>query len=106
MLASQDGQGECCCDELRCIHQEKERNLAQIAETWKEKAYVLASEYQQRVEGVRQENQMLRGKTYESIEKMRQYQDQVIQDILRKQEDMVLSYDRKLRKREKENREL
>ena len=73
MLATREGQGECCCDELRCIHREKEKNLNSIAETWKHKAYVLANEYQQRIDGVKKENQTLRVQTYESIEKMRQY---------------------------------
>ena len=73
MLATREGQGECCCDELRCIHREKEQNLNSIAETWKHKAYVLANEYQKRIDGVKKENQRLRVQTYESIEKMRQY---------------------------------
>ena len=56
MLATREGQGECCCDELRCIHREKEQNLNNIAETWKHKAYILANEYQQRIDGVKKEN--------------------------------------------------
>ena len=66
----------------------------------------MANEYKQKLQGVREENQQLRLQTYESIEKMRQYQHQVISEILRKQEDMVLSYDRKLKRKEKENKEL
>ena len=66
----------------------------------------MVNDYKQKLSGVRDENQQLRLQTYESIEKMRQYQHQVISEILRKQEEMVLSYDRKLKRREKENKEL
>ena len=44
--------------------------------------------------------------TFEAVDKMRKYQHQVIEQILRKQEEMVLTYERKLKKREKENRQM
>ena len=106
MLATREGPGDCCCEELRQLHGEKEDNLNRIADTWKQKTHIIANEFQQKLQGVRDENSHLKLQTYESIEKMRLYQHQVISEILRKQEEMVLSYDRKLRKKEKENKAL
>ena len=80
--------------------------MNRITDTWKYKTYCLVNEYKQKLQGVREENQQLKLQTYASIDKMRQYQHQVISEILRKQEEMVLSYDRKLRRTEKENKEL
>jgi hypothetical protein len=55
---------------------------------------------------VKEENNALRGQTYDALEQMRNYQHQVIGEILRKQETLVLEYDKRLKKKEKENRSL
>ena len=39
MLATQEGQGDCCCEELRQLHKEKEDNMNRITDTWKYKTY-------------------------------------------------------------------
>ena len=56
MLATAEGQGDCCCEELRHLHKEKEDNLNRIADTWKHKTYMLANDYQKKLQGVRDEN--------------------------------------------------
>ena len=55
-LASDDKQGSCCCDELRLLHQEKEKNLVKISDAWKQKTYTLVNKYSKNVQSVRQEN--------------------------------------------------
>ena len=42
--------------------------------------------------------------TYDAVDQLREYQHQVIEQILRKQEEMVMSYEKRLKKREKENK--
>ena len=105
-LAGNAANGSCCCDELRVIHNEKEAKLVKIGDAWKQKTYTLANQYFRSLQSVREENQQLRLQTYDAVDKLREYQHQVIEQILRKQEEMVLNYEKRLKKREKENKQL
>ena len=74
-----------------------------ISDAWKQKTYTLVSQSQKNIQTVREENTQLKMQTYDAIDKMREYQHQVIEQILRKQEEMVLNYEKRLKRREKEN---
>lgn len=70
--------GACCCEELRQIHADKEENLQKIAETWKLKSFNLAGKYFKSLQSVREEHTRLQLQTYESIDKLRLYQQQAV----------------------------
>ena len=106
MLASNDKAGSCCCDELRQLHAEKEDKLVNISDAWKQKTYTLVNEYFKSLQCLREENTELKAQTYGAVDKMRKYQHQVIEQILRKQEELVLSYEKRLKKKDKENKQL
>ena len=80
--------------------------MIEIGDAWKQKTYTLANQYFRSLQGLREENQQLRLHTYDAVDKLREYQHQVIEQILRKQEEMVINYEKKLKKREKENKQL
>lgn len=103
-MAADAGTGQCCCNELRLIHDEKELTLIKISDAWKNKTYTLANQFYTNLHGLRQENNQLRATTFDAVDKMREYQHQVVEQILRKQEEMVLNYERKLKSRDKENK--
>ena len=105
-LGSSQTAGGCCCDELRLIHKAKEDDLVKISDAWKLKTYTLASDFFKRLQSVREENTQLKLQAFESIDKMRQYQHHTVEQILSRQEDLVLTYERKLKKLEKENKSL
>ena len=44
-LASKHDAGACCCEELRCIHREKELHMERICDAWKLKTYTLTQDY-------------------------------------------------------------
>ena len=103
-LAQQEG--SCCCEELRQIHNEKEVKLNQITDTWKNKTYNLAGKYFKTLQTVREEHTKLQLQTYESIDRLRLYQQSVVNQIMAKQDEIVINYEEKLRRAEKENKQL
>jgi hypothetical protein len=56
-LSNKDG--ACCCEQLRDLHLEKEDKFNKIADTWKNKSYLLAGKYFKTLQNVREEHTKL-----------------------------------------------
>jgi len=97
---------QCCCEELKAIYEDRQAAIEQISEHWKEKTHQLVSNYYQSLKVVREDQQRVRESTFEHLEKLREFQQSMVADIVGKTEDMAAYYDKKLRIANNENRKL
>lgn len=97
---------ECCCEELKTIFEEKEQKHVQLSNYWKQKTTQLISISQQEIQKLKNKQLQLHDNTHFEVKQMKQYLEAIIQNILKRQEDIVDVYTTKVQQQKKENKEL
>lgn len=104
MLEANAGARPCCCEELKFIFEEKEAKLSQLSNYWRTKTQQLISMSQQDVLKLKNQQQNLHDNANYEIQQMKKYLEAVINNILKKQGDLVTVYNGQIKSQQKENK--
>ena len=95
----------CCCNELKMDAEEQIYQLTKLANHWRSKTELLVAKYYRTLQVVREDQNRIRLSTVEAIQQMRAMQDRVISQVLQKQRETQVYFEKKLRQKDKELRE-
>lgn len=96
----------CCCQELQEIQKGKEEHLLRLSDGWRQKAQKLAAEYEPKINKLKSQQVNLYQSAHFEIKQMKHYMENIIQNILKKQQDIVNIYQARLNGEKKENKAL
>ena len=97
---------QCCCEDLKNLYEERTSSLEQIAEHWKEKTQLLVGKYYKSLQIVREDQQKLKDTTVIAMEQLREFQEKAVREILQKQMEVQVYYEKKLKRLDQDNKKL
>ncbi|CDW88330.1 UNKNOWN [Stylonychia lemnae] len=97
---------QCCCENLKIIYEDRAQSLEKIADHWKEKTQLLVGKYYKSLQLVREDQLKLRTTTIEAVEQLRSFQEKLVSEIMSRQGEIAVYYEKKVKKLEKENKQL
>eukprot|EP00347_Sterkiella_histriomuscorum_P000152 403376971 len=105
-LVNQGMQLKCCCQELKQIYEDRSFSLEQIADHWKQKTQQLVGKYYKSLQLVREDHLKLRNITLNAVEQLRFFQEKSLGEVLQRQNEVQVYYEKKVKKLELENKKL
>ncbi|CDW87554.1 UNKNOWN [Stylonychia lemnae] len=97
---------KCCCQELQNYYENKSSQQSFISEHWRTKTQELATKYYKSLQILRSDQEKLKANSEQEIQLLKSFQDQAMGEVCKRQSEIQIYYEKKLRTYEKENKKL
>eukprot|EP00347_Sterkiella_histriomuscorum_P023812 403333304 len=98
--------GGCCCKDMQSYYETKLAQCDQISDHWKHKTQQLVQKHYKSIQLLREQQEALKTQSSVNLEQLRIFQDQAVHEIIKKQVEVQVYYEKRLKNYERENKQL